>query len=177
MASITIYNEDVYTTANNDIITFSGTVGDSVKIITMSNLYNVYIEEDGLCWYDRDHLYQCLLEDGDTHDFNDLRISGLNMGFTIEITKIKTGSYIFEVTYNFPDCGCCQRSAKAVPPESFQTHTISKLNAINAAPPPKDWADFNTDHMQWQALVVMAKDGLICFENLPNEPKIEDYTN
>ena len=128
MASITIYNEDVYTTANNDIITFSGTVGDSVKIITMSNLYNVDIEDDGLCWYDRDDLFQCLLENGDSHDFNDLRISGLNMGFTIDITSVEIGSYIFTVTYNFPNCALV-RTSKQVPPEVFQAYTVDDFEA------------------------------------------------
>ncbi len=175
-AIIKIFDGDVYTTANNNIIEFIGEVGDSVKIITMSNLYNVDIEDDGLCWYDRDNLYQCLLEDGDSHIFNDLRIQGLNMGFTIELIRVANGSYIFTVTYNFPDCDVV-RDSKQVPPEIFQAYTVGDLAEINMEVPPKSWADFNTDHYEWVSLVGMAKQGLICWENLPDEPKIETYTD
>ena len=172
----TISDGDVYTTENNDIITFNGSDGDSAKIIVNSNVYTLLIDGSSLCWYDRDGELACTLDAGDSETFSDLRMTSYNLnGWTTTFVSLLGNAFTFNVVIDSPACISVVTPDTYIPTE-WQNYIASPLNEINEVVPPKNWSDFNSDHQYWEGLWKMAYNGLICWTEVPDEPKIEDYT-
>ncbi|MFW6129958.1 MAG: hypothetical protein ACOC56_02165 [Atribacterota bacterium] len=60
---------------------------------------------------------------------------------------------------------------------SFTNILINNLNSENSQPAPKKWANFSCAHKAWVLLNRFAKDGFMPPSDIPDEPKVEEYTD
>jgi hypothetical protein len=99
-----------------------------------------------------------------------------SVSFLLTIISITSDKFKFEITFQYNDCQCEIYPEKTLP-EAFANEVTKTVDEDNAKIPPKVWADFNCLHRAWLASLKLYQQGLLCKEDLPDEPKIEDYTD
>ena len=98
------------------------------------------------------------------------------ISFLLTIVSITSNNFKFEINFQYNDCQCDNYPERTLP-ESLANEVTRTVDDDNAKIPPKVWADFNCLHRAWLAALKLYNQGLLCKDDLPDEPKIEDYTD
>ena len=80
-------------------------------------------------------------------------------------------------TIELPDTYDCVRGNTRIPSDLAE-ELVEPVNIENATPTPRPWVDFNEWHRTYRIykqFAILNSYNLLCPEDLPDEPKIEDY--
>ena len=107
------------------------------------------------------------LNSGEYTDLNTVENPEPGFRITLISQTAAPEKYTFSVVFNNPTC------LNNVP-SGWVNILISKI-VTQESNPNKLWSDFNEYHNDWESIMDLAKQGMICYSQIPNEPKIEDY--
>jgi len=176
---ITLYSGQVYTVADGDTIRFYPTGEEQSKLIINDILYPI--------WQDASSGDLYIQTGKDDPYFNNTpKIVELDTGDNYEITT--AAKHIYTITLSSKIVGpppylqmnislsnpACPSPAITILPAYMITELIAPVVDADAHPSGV-WSDFAEIHFHWQMLKRFEEMGLICPNDVPGEPKIEDY--
>jgi len=165
----------VITVENGEYINFIATSEEDVTFIVNEYVYVLHYDTDTDAMIfnmdqaentDYDYSFSSA---GDEQEFR--QESMFPLAFTITIDSIRTApkKFFFHISFSMRNCN-----------ENYRLPTgwIDTLNQRledEKEEVTKNWEAFNADHQEWESRVFFADKGLMCQEDIPDEPKIEDY--
>lgn len=168
MTAYTLQIEHCITLGTNSTVTFLGTdEGDWGSILVDNTVFRVQINEDGDLLWDKDGFYQhtftssgesiTITSDARYLDITYTGLVGINHTFSVEI-----------------QINACDRYSHM---DSHLTSELLDPLIVENASPSGLWSDFNEWHNTWRVYRKFSSysDQLICPDDLPDEPKLEDY--
>jgi len=167
----------VTTVHNGDRLCYApDTVGNEVKIIVNNQVYNLGIEDGDL--YIQPHIdsvyytrpsNKVFLPQNVQIEFRDWPSAVHNIIFNAEFSEVEDSTYLILASFTFPECNLDKVMSDTVI-EQLQL-PIENENAS----PSGNLNNFSQIHAKWMYLIDLANNKSICFEDVPNEPAIEDY--
>jgi len=165
--SQTVYPNELYTSQNDDYITFIGNEGESFFLRVNDITTQVFIENGSIVWQSSNMASESYIPS------NYVVITGIGDNATLSVADkennmeiIDINPFILYFTESYQKCGYTAMS------EDLQNEVITLLNNN---PGLKNWSQFNYDYHTWIELKKIADEGLICYTKVPDEPKIENY--
>ena len=167
---------EIYTIANGDQIRFIPSEEDTATLIINGRIYKIYYDttDDVMSFVVPTGNTTDFSAMGDSEDFLDEAIPQIR--FNIEINNIEASpvKYTFTATFYLLDCPLQGNKSRYLMPNDFVDELVARLDAQKAKA-VKFWEEYTEDFVEWKFLLDIAWQGLICYEDLPDEPKLEDY--
>jgi len=174
---VNISTNSVYTVGDGDEIelTIAGGYNTSILII-LSNTFLIGRDEDtdkffiqNAEWGDSEMDGSTIMSQGEEKDFvNPSTGSG---GFSITLSEDHFTSFVFTIDFLEENITGLDQYMSEYQRQEITSHLREK-----ALQPVKYWKDFNSDHQEWLFLKKLSYSKLIYQQDVPNEPKIEEYT-
>jgi len=163
----------LYTVGDGDEIEIQTIAYEKYPIIIKKQLFKVGKDENsgkfGIQIRDDEHGKVIItVEHGEEINLNTLKNPEPSFKLTLISQTISSEKYTFRIDFNNPNC----------PNNALYNSMVDILiNRLitQEANPNKIWADFNEYHTDWESVLWYAQQELICYGQVPDEPKIEDY--
>lgn len=163
----------LYTVGDGDILEIQTTAYEKYSIIIKKQIFEVGQDENSGKFgirirNDEQGEVIITLNAGENVDLNTIENPEPSFKLTLISETAAPENYVFSVIFNNPSC----------PDNPLYNPMVAVLVnelIIQESNPSKIWADFNQYHTDWESILYFAQQGLICYDQVPNEPKIEDY--
>jgi len=151
---------------------FDGANGEWASVIVTGTVYRVENDNGDFVWNSLGHPADKVTfqegSEGTTVEFQ-----GFWQPFNVTWDGYSGGSHYFSVELVVED-ECLNESQKMN--ETLVNEFVEEVVEKNEN--PTTWEDFNAIHKRWEFIKksgVSGKDTIICQEDIPNEPRMEDY--
>ena len=171
----------LYTAADGDILELQTVAYETCSLIVQKQQYPIGQDEESDKFYIQIRNHEGLKNGGDygvvkilldVGEYGDVfPIESPSQGFRITLISETAAPEKYVFSIDFIDLTCF-RNALFQGMQDVETEELRQINDN----PYKPWADFNSDHREWEFLRRLASMNLLCWENIPDEPKIEDYS-
>jgi len=162
----------LYTVADGDIIEVQTSAYEKYPLIIKKQIFEIGQDEDSGKFgirirNDEDGEVILTLDSGEYLDLNTVENPEPGFKLTLVSQTAAPEKYTFRIDFNNPPC------LNSIP-SGWINILINDL-VVQETNPHKVWADFNEYHNNWEDIIYLAQQGLICYNQIPDEPKIEDY--
>jgi len=154
-------------------IEFTGADGEWASVIISGRVYRIENDNGNFLWDTLGHpadqeTFEQGLDENSTREF-----AGIWQPYNVTWTGFLSNSHFFTIELLVED-ECLREN------EKMDESLITPLNEeiIEKNENPTTWADFNKIHKRWKfikTLGVKGRQTIICQEDIPDEPRLEDY--
>jgi len=171
----TLLTNSVITAWDTEEIEFTGADGEWASVIVNGVVYRVENDDGNFIWNSLGRPSEIAIFENGVHEGVTTAYQGEWQPFNVTWTGYISNAHFFVVEIVVEEE--CDRNRRMT--EVLADQLTDKVTRHNISP-SGDWSDFGYLHKRWnfdRKLGVRGKQTIICQEDIPDEPRIEDYTN
>ena len=163
----------VVTVWGTETVEFTGEDGDWASVIITGTVYRIINDNGDFVWNSVGHPADQAVFEQNLDENTTINFEGRLQPFNVTWIGFVNNSHLFTVELVVED-ECLREN------EKMTEDLITPLNAeiVEKNANPTTWKDFNEIHQRWnfnKTLGVKGKQTIICQEDIPDEPRMEDY--
>ena len=168
-------SSSVITVWDTEKVEFTGADGEWASVIVNGVVYRVENDDGDFIWDSLGRSTERAVFEQGVHEGVTTEYQGEWQPFNVTWDGYINNSHFFTVEIVVEEeCDRTRRMSAALAEVLANKVTEHNIN------PSHDWSDFNPVHKRWnfvRKLGVRGKETIICQEDIPDEPKIEEYTD